>query len=117
MLFILHCANYCRDIFISKNKKTSDYLVAGQKLSLPVTVATLTAVQIGAGIILGGSTNGATMGMWPGMWYALGCGGGLILAGFFVAGKLRKKNSFVPLDYYESRYGNNKWVRIWAWFK
>ena len=55
------------------------------------------------------------MGVWPGMWYALGCGGGLILAGLLVAGKLRKKDSFVPLDFYESRYGTNRWVRIWAW--
>lgn len=32
-----------------------------------------------------------------------------------MAGKLRQKDSFVPLDFYESRYGRNKWVRIWAW--
>ena len=103
-------------VYVSKkNKKTSDYLVAGRKLNLPLTIATLSAVQIGAGIILGGSANGATMGVWPGMWYALGCGGGLILAGLLVAGKLRHKDSFVPLDFYETRYGPNKWVRIWAW--
>jgi len=98
-----------------KNKKTSDYLVAGRSLNLPLTIATLSAVQIGAGIVLGGSANGADMGVWPGMWYALGCGGGLILAGLFVAAKLRQNDSFVPLDFYETRYGNNKWVRIWAW--
>jgi SSS family solute:Na+ symporter len=103
-------------VYVSaRNKKTSDYLLAGRKLNLPFTVATLSAVQIGAGVILGGSANGAQMGVWPGMWYALGCGGGLILAGLFVAGKLRQKDSFVPLDYYETRYGPNKWVRIWAW--
>jgi SSS family solute:Na+ symporter len=103
-------------VYVSaRNKKTSDYLLAGRKLNLPFTVATLSAVQIGAGVILGGSANGAQMGVWPGMWYALGCGGGLILAGLLVAGKLRQKDSFVPLDFYESRYGPNKWVRIWAW--
>lgn len=103
-------------IFVSsKNKKTSDFLLAGRKLNLPFSIATLSAVQIGAGIILGGSANGAAMGIWPGMWYALGCGGGLILAGFLVAGKLRQKDSFVPMDFYESHYGTNKWVRLWAW--
>jgi len=102
-------------IMMSRNKKASDYLVAGRKLSLPLTIGTLTAVQIGAGIILGGSDTGNEMGIWPGMWYAIGCGGGLIIAGLLVAAKLRKKNSFVPLDFYESRYGTNKWVRIWAW--
>lgn len=98
-----------------RNKKTSDFLVAGRKLNLLFTVATLSAVQIGAGILLGGSETAEAMGVWPGMWYALGCGGGLILAGIFVAGRLRGKESYVPLDYYEHRYGSNKWVRIWAW--
>ncbi|MFH0895990.1 MAG: sodium:solute symporter family protein, partial [Bacteroidota bacterium] len=103
-------------VYVStRNKKTSDFLLAGRKLNLPFSIATLSAVQIGAGIIIGGSANGAKMGVWPGMWYALGCGGGLILAGLLVAGKLRQKDSFVPLDFYESRYDANKWVRIWAW--
>jgi solute:Na+ symporter, SSS family len=100
---------------MSRNKKASDFLVAGRKLSLPFTVATLTAVQIGAGIILGGSSTGASMGVWPGMWYSLGCGGGLILAGILVAGKLKQKEGYVPLDFFEKRYGSNKWVRLWAW--
>ncbi len=103
-------------LFVSaRNKKTSDFLLAGRKLNLAFSVATLSAVQIGAGIILGGSANGARMGIWPGMWYAIGCGGGLILAGLLVAGKLRRKDSFVPMDFYEIRYGPNKWVRMWAW--
>src|SRR4030042_5062841 len=102
-------------LVMARNKKASDFLVAGRKLSLPFTVATLTAVQIGAGIILGGSSTGAAMGIWPGMWYSVGCGGGLILAGILVAGKLRQKESFVPLDFFEKRYGSNKWIRLWAW--
>jgi SSS family solute:Na+ symporter len=103
-------------IFLSaRNRKTSDFLLAGRKLNLPFSIATLSAVQIGAGIIIGGSANGSRMGIWPGMWYALGCGGGLILAGILVAGRLRRQDSFVPMDFYESRYGANKWVRIWAW--
>jgi len=100
---------------MSRNKKASDFLVAGRKLNLPFTVATLTAVQIGAGIILGGSSTAASMGVWPGMWYSLGCGGGLILAGILVAGKLKQKEGYVPLDFFERRYGSNKWVRLWAW--
>jgi SSS family solute:Na+ symporter len=102
-------------IVMTRNRKASDFLVAGRKLNLPFTVATLSAVQIGAGIILGGSSKGASMGIWPGMWYSLGCGGGLIVAGILVAGKLRQKESFVPLDFFESRYGSNKWIRLWAW--
>jgi SSS family solute:Na+ symporter len=64
-------------VYVSaKNKKTSDFLLAGRKLNLPFSIATLSAVQIGAGIILGGSANGAQMGVW--MWYALSCISGLI---------------------------------------
>lgn len=102
-------------LVMARNRKASDFLVAGRKLNLLFTVATLSAVQIGAGIILGGSSKGASMGVWPGMWYSLGCGGGLILAGILVAGKLRQKENFVPLDFFEKRYGSNKWIRLWAW--
>jgi SSS family solute:Na+ symporter len=49
------------------------------------------------------------------MWYSFGCGGGLILAGILVAGKLKQKEGYVPLDFFEKRYGSNKWVRLWAW--
>ncbi len=99
----------------TRNRKASDFLLAGRKLNLLFTVATLSAVQTGAGIILGGSATGAEMGIWPGMWYSLGCGGGLILAGILVAARMRQKDSFVPLDFFEKRYGSNKWVRLWAW--
>ena len=102
-------------LVMTRNRKTSDFLVAGRKLNLLFTVATLSAVQIGAGIILGGSSTGASMGIWPGMWYSLGCGGGLIIAGILVAGKLRQKENFVPLDFFETRYGSNKWIRLWGW--
>lgn len=121
-LVLIECCVYFAILIIAgvyvsrKNKRASDYLLAGRKLSLPLTIATLSAVQIGAGVILGGSETAGSMGVWPGMWYALGCGGGLILAGFLVAGKLHQKESFVPLDFYETRYGPNKWVRLWAWF-
>ena len=96
-------------------KFASDFLVAGRKLGLVLTTATLAAVQLGAGVILGGAENGAANGMWPGAWYGLGCGGGLILGGLFVAGRMRKQGGFVPLDFFAERFGENKGVRLWAW--
>ncbi len=93
----------------------SDFLVAGRQLGLILTTATLAAVQIGAGVILGGAELGAEHGLWPGMWNGLGCGGGLILAGLFVASGLRRRGAFVPMDFFGERYGERKWVRIWAW--
>jgi SSS family solute:Na+ symporter len=103
-------------LYLSKKvKKTSDFLIAGRQLGLPLTTATLAAIQLGAGVILGGSELGAGSGIWPGMWYGIGCGGGLILAGFLVAAKLRKKEGYVPLDFFGGRYGERRWVRIWGW--
>jgi SSS family solute:Na+ symporter len=72
-------------------------------------------LQLGAGVILGGAELAAESGVWPGMWYGLGCGGGLILAGFLVASKLRRRGAYVPLDFFSERYGEIKWVRLWAW--
>ncbi|MGB2908018.1 MAG: hypothetical protein WBB73_13010, partial [Candidatus Aminicenantaceae bacterium] len=101
--------------FSKRVKKASDFLIAGRQLGLPLTTATLAAIQIGAGVILGGSELGASSGVWPGMWYGIGCGGGLILAGFLVAAKLRRQKGYVPLDYFGARYGERRWVRVWGW--
>ncbi len=103
-------------IFLSRRiKKASDFLIAGRKLGLLLTTATLSAVQIGAGVILGGAEMGAGKGMWPGLWYGLGCGGGLILAGVLVAAKMRERGGVVPLDFFAARYGERRWVRVWGW--
>ncbi len=103
-------------VYMSRRVKVaSDFFVAGRKLGLALTTATLAAVQLGAGVILGGAAMAAGFGVWPGTWYGIGCGGGLILAGLFVAGKLRKHGGIVPLDFFSSRYGEMKSVRIWGW--
>ncbi len=96
-------------------EQTSDFLVAGRKLGLLLTTATLAAVQLGAGVILGGAELGAQHGVWPGAWYGIGCGGGLIFAGLLVARRLRQVRGFVPLDFFAKRYGEHKGVRLWAW--
>lgn len=103
-------------IYLRKRvKSTSDFLIAGRSLGLLLTTTTLAAIQIGAGVILGGAELGAESGIWPGTWYGIGCGGGLILAGLLVAAKLRKHKGFVPLDFFADRYGERKWVRLWGW--
>ena len=104
-------------LYLSKRvKSASDFLIAGRNLGLLLTTATLAAIQLGAGVILGGAELGAESGVWPGTWYGIGCGGGLILAGLLVASKLRRRGGFVPLDFFGDRYGERKWIRIWAWF-
>jgi SSS family solute:Na+ symporter len=99
----------------SRVRSVSDFLVAGGKLGLVLTTATFAAVQLGAGVILGGAELGAQSGVWPGMWYGVGCGGGLILAGILVARKLRRHGSYVPMDFFCQRYGESRWIRGWAW--
>ena len=51
-----------------RNKKASDFLVAGRNLNTPMTAITLAAVQIGVGIVLSGATNGYNMGVWYGIY-------------------------------------------------
>lgn len=96
-------------------KKVSDYLVAGRELNLALSSASLAAVQIGAGVVLGGADNGAANGIWPGVWYGLGCGGGLILGGLLAAEKMRSLGGLVPIDFFAARYGEYRAVRTWAW--
>ena len=96
-------------------KRVSDYLVAGRELNLALSTASLAAVQIGAGVVLGGAENGASNGLWPGVWYGLGCGGGLILGGLLAAEKMRSMGGIVPIDFFSARYGEHRGVRTWAW--
>ncbi len=120
-IIVLVCVLYfvvmiATGIFAAKrNKRTSDFLVAGRKLNVAMTAITLAAVQIGVGIVLSGATNGYNDGLWPGIYYALGCGGGLILAGLLVTKKLRAQEGYVPLDFFAQRYGDSRGVRFWAW--
>lgn len=97
-----------------RNRSASDFLVAGRKLGVVMTTATLAGVQIGAGIVLGSAETGAQSGMWPGVWYGLGCGFGLILAGVVVASKLWGNRGYTPLDFFCRRYAERPWVRLWA---
>jgi len=101
-------------VLSSRIRRISDYLVAGRHLGLPLTTASLAAVQIGAGVVLGGAEVGAASGLWPGMWYGLGCGLGLVLAGLVAAERLRRLGGIVPIDFFAHRYGESRGVRLWA---
>lgn len=96
-------------------KRASDYLLAGRHLGLALTTASLAAVQIGAGVVLGGAETGASAGLWPGVWYGIGCGLGLVLAGLVAAERLRGLGGIVPIDFFATRFGERRSVRLWAW--
>lgn len=95
-------------------KKASDYLVAGRQLGWVRTGITLSAVQIGVGIVLSGATRGYDHGVWPGIYYTIGCGGGLIIAGLVTSKKLRSQEGFVPMDFFSRRYGDSRGIRFWS---
>ncbi len=99
----------------SRIKRASNYLVAGRDLGLALTTASLAAVQIGAGVVLGGVEVGASSGLWPGAWYGLGCGVGTMLAGLVAARRMRTIGGIVPIDFFAVRCGERRWVRLWAW--
>ncbi|MDP7060737.1 MAG: sodium:solute symporter family protein [Candidatus Marinimicrobia bacterium] len=99
----------------SRIKNISDFLIAGRNLGILLTTATFAGIQLGAGVILGGAELAAQHGVWAGMWPGIGVGGGLIFAGFIAAKKLRRQGAYVPLDFFAERYGENLWVRLWAW--
>ena len=96
-------------------RTVSDFLVAGGKLGLLLTTATFAAIQLGAGVILGGAELAAQHGIWAGTWPGISVGGGLIVAGFVTAKKLRRRGSYVPPDFFAQRYGDNRGIRLWAW--
>ncbi|MFC1640102.1 sodium:solute symporter family protein, partial [Gemmatimonadota bacterium] len=51
-------------VFMSRRVSVaSDFLVAGRKLGLALTTATLAALQLGAGVVLGGSAMAAEFGL------------------------------------------------------
>lgn len=96
------------------NRSTTDFLVAGRSLGLISMIATMATFQIGTGIILSSANNGYAYVFWPGSYFSLGCGCGLIVTAL-VSRRLRKKEGFVPMDFFAERYGESKGVRLWSW--
>jgi SSS family solute:Na+ symporter len=99
----------------SRIESASDFLIAGRNLGLLLTTATFAGIQLGAGVILGGAELAAQYGVWAGMWPGISVGGGLVLAGFIAAKRLRRQGAYVPLDFFGERYRENRGVRLWAW--
>lgn len=98
-----------------KAKEATDFLLAGRNLGILMTSATIAATQIGAGVVVGGAESGYSGGVWPGAYYAFSCGLGCIVAGLFIAGKMRAAEAVVPMDYFDARFGKKKVVRVWTW--
>ena len=73
-------------------RSASDFLIAGGKLGLLLTTATFAAIQLGAGVITRRSRTCCPTrdcGRAPGQ--GISVGGGLIIAGFIAAKRLRRR--------------------------
>ena len=97
-----------------KADKADDFLVASGQVGLIMCICTIAAVNIGSGVVVGGATSGMNLGLWPGMYYSMSCGVGCIVAGLFFASKMRNAGCVVPLDFFEKRFGPNRFARILA---
>ena len=91
-------------------KSSTDFLLAGRRLGLLLTTATLAATHFGGGFVMGGGQDGFNYGF-SGIYYAAGTGLGLVLLGLIAAKPLRKLSLFTITDYLDLRY-NSKIVRV-----
>jgi SSS family transporter len=91
-------------------KSTSDFLVAGRRLGIPLATGTLFATWFGSGTAMGGAGNAylyGNQGVIFDPWGAALC---LVLVGFFFARWLRRGRYLTLVDLFESRYGRTMGV-------
>ena len=84
------------------NKNTTDFLLAGRRLGLGLTVFALVATYVGGGVVMGYAESAYTSGLviW---WNGIGSGLGFILLGF-MAFKLRNLALYTLPDFLLKRY-------------
>ncbi|MEM1828169.1 MAG: sodium/solute symporter [Desulfurococcaceae archaeon] len=97
-------------LLTTKYAKTfEEYAVAGRRMRLSITFATVAATWIGGGITIGVAGR-AYAGRFMGAWgTTIGFALTLFLLGLFYAGPLRKLNLHTLADYYTVRFGK-AWI-------
>lgn len=88
----------------------TDFLLAGRRLGVGMTAATLAATHFGGGMVMGGSEYGFNYG-WSGIWYGLATGIGILLLSLTTAERFRDLSLYTVPDYLEQRYGG-KTIRV-----
>lgn len=84
---------------------TEDYLVAGRRLSLPLSTATLFATWFGAGTLLAASDAVRAEGVRAAALDPWGAGACLVIAGLFLAGPLWRMKLLTVADFFGRRFG------------
>ena len=89
----------------SKLEGVDDFLVAGRRLSLPLSWATLLATWFGAGTLLTSADEVRAEGLKAAALEPFGAGTCLLLAGLFFAGPLWRMQLLTLADFYRVRFG------------
>ena len=84
---------------------TTDYLVAGRSLSLPLASATLFATWFGAGTLLAVTDEVRAEGVRAAALDPIGAGACLLLAGVFLARRLWRLQLLAVVDFFRRRFG------------
>lgn len=88
-----------------KVDSTTDYIVAGRRLSLPFVVGTLFATWFCAGTMMGGAANAYLFGNQGVIFDPWGAALCLVLTGLFFARMMRRGGYMTLVDFFEIRYG------------
>ena len=98
-----------------KISNIEEYLVAGRKLPFWMAAATLLASWFGAGSSLGVASTVYSSGLKGVIADPFGAALSLLLAGFFVAGPLRKMKCLTVTDIVSRHYGRNAGIYATLW--
>lgn len=86
-------------------RSSEDYLVAGRRLSFPLSTATLFATWFGAGTLLAAADEVRVEGVRAAALDPWGAGFCLVLAGLFLAGPLWRMKLLTLADFFARRFG------------
>ena len=88
-----------------KVQSTTDYFLAGRKLSFSAVTFTLIATQLGGGMLLGTSQEAYTIGLW-GILYTLGISIGFLLLACGIAARLQSLDVETTAQLFQTRYNS-----------
>lgn len=90
-----------------RSKTSTDFIVAGRGLSLPIAAATLLATWMGAGTIIGAAGAAYSGGVYATIADPFGAGACLLIAGMFFVRILRRMRLLTIIDLFEIKYGRH----------
>lgn len=86
---------------------SSNYLVAGRRLGVPLVAVSLTAAAVDANATVGNTDLTSQFGFWSGASLAIGLALCLLLTGLFLAKRMNAMKLFTLGDFFRLRYGRS----------